>query len=153
MKFWMPSTGISWRAAMRWATASRRAVPDTDPEADRRFDLAFEELMALARAHFAAEEALLAARGFDGLDSLRNEVEEFDFLAAEIVTTRTSTGRNCKPSSASGGPGMSPAPPASIGPAWKARRRPERGSAGIIRAWMHCSTASNCKPATRRALP
>ncbi|MBL8479695.1 MAG: hemerythrin domain-containing protein [Sterolibacteriaceae bacterium] len=60
--------------------------PDTDPEADRRFDLAFEELMALARAHFAAEEALLAARGFAGLDSLRNEFEEFNFLAAEIVT-------------------------------------------------------------------
>jgi hemerythrin-like metal-binding protein len=61
--------------------------PDTDPEADRRFDLAFKELMALARAHFTAEEALLSARDFDGLDALRNEVEEFDFLAAEIATT------------------------------------------------------------------
>jgi hemerythrin len=38
------------------------AEPDTDAEADRRFDKAFEELMALARAHFAAEEALLAAQ-------------------------------------------------------------------------------------------
>lgn len=63
------------------------AAPGTDPEADRRFDLAFKELMALARAHFAAEEALLAERGFVGLDALRNEVEEFDFLAAEIITT------------------------------------------------------------------
>jgi phospholipase/carboxylesterase len=89
------------------------AAPDTDPEADRRFDQAFEELMALARAHFAAEEALFAARGFAG-STLRNEVEEFDYLAAEIVTTRISTGRSCKPSSASGGPAMSPAPPASI---------------------------------------
>lgn len=60
--------------------------PDTDPEADRRFDQAFKELMELARAHFAAEEALLEAGGFAGLDALRNEVEEFDFLAAEIVT-------------------------------------------------------------------
>ena len=43
--------------------------------------------MALARAHFVAEEALLSARGFTGLDDLRNEVEEFDYLANEIVTT------------------------------------------------------------------
>ncbi|MBI5109082.1 MAG: hemerythrin domain-containing protein [Rhodocyclales bacterium] len=63
------------------------ATPDTDPEADRRFDLAFAELMALARAHFAAEEALLAARNFAGLDDLRNEAEEFAYLAADIVTT------------------------------------------------------------------
>lgn len=61
--------------------------PDTDPQADRRFDLAFKDLMALAREHFAAEEALLSTRGFDGLDALRNEVEEFDYLAAEIITT------------------------------------------------------------------
>jgi hemerythrin-like metal-binding protein len=61
--------------------------PDSDPEADRRFDLAFKELMALARAHFAAEDALLSARGYAGLDGLRNEVEEFDYLAAQIVTT------------------------------------------------------------------
>lgn len=59
---------------------------DTDPEADRRFDLAFKELMALAHEHFAAEETLLAARGFAGLDVLRNEVEEFDYLAVAIVT-------------------------------------------------------------------
>ena len=63
------------------------AEPDTDAEADRRFDQAFEELMALARAHFIAEEALLAANGYVELDALRNEVEEFDYLADEIVTT------------------------------------------------------------------
>ena len=61
-----------------------------DPEVpghEQRFDRAFDELMALARAHFIAEEALLEARGFDGLDALRNEREEFDYLAAQIVTT------------------------------------------------------------------
>lgn len=63
------------------------APPDTDPAADRRFDQAFAELMALARAHFATEESLLAAHGYTELDALRNEVEEFDFLADEIVTT------------------------------------------------------------------
>ncbi len=69
------------------ALADCLAAPETDPEADRRFDQAFQELMALARAHFAAEETLLSARGFAGLDALRYEVEEFDFLATEIVTT------------------------------------------------------------------
>ena len=34
--------------------------PDTDPEADRRFDLAFKELMALARAHFTASTGGIA---------------------------------------------------------------------------------------------
>lgn len=63
------------------------ATPDTDPEADRRFDQAFAELMALARAHFAAEDALLAARAYAGLEDLRNEAGEFAYLAAEIVTT------------------------------------------------------------------
>jgi pimeloyl-ACP methyl ester carboxylesterase len=38
------------------------AAPDTDVEADRRFDRALAALMTLARAHFAAEEALLAAQ-------------------------------------------------------------------------------------------
>ena len=47
------------------------AEPETDAEADRRFDQAFEELMALARAHFVAEEAQLAARGYAELDALR----------------------------------------------------------------------------------
>jgi len=53
------------------ALGDRLAAPDTDAEADRRFDRAFEELMALARAHFAAEEALLAARGYAGVGLLK----------------------------------------------------------------------------------
>lgn len=63
------------------------AAPDTDPEADRRFDRALDELMALAREHFTAEEALLAARDFAGLDDVRDEAGEFEYLAAEIITT------------------------------------------------------------------
>lgn len=62
-------------------------VAADDADADQRFGKAFDELMALAREHFAAEEALLAARGYAGLDAHRNEREEFDYLAAEIVTT------------------------------------------------------------------
>ncbi|MBU0751694.1 MAG: hemerythrin family protein [Gammaproteobacteria bacterium] len=56
-------------------------------EADRKFRKVFDELMALSREHFAAEEALLAASGYPMLDEHRNERDEFDYLAAEIITT------------------------------------------------------------------
>lgn len=52
-----------------------------------RFDQLFAALMASAREHFAAEEALLAEHGYPGLDDHRSEQEEFEFLAAEIITT------------------------------------------------------------------
>lgn len=51
------------------------------------FDRCFAALMASARTHFATEEALLAARGYPDLDAHRSEREEYEFLAAEIVTT------------------------------------------------------------------
>jgi hemerythrin-like metal-binding protein len=51
-----------------------------------RFDRAFEELTALAREHFAAEEALLARHGYPGIEDYRDERDEFDYLLAEIVT-------------------------------------------------------------------
>ena len=56
-------------------------------EGDRKFRKIFDELMALSREHFATEEALLAASGYPMLDEHRNEREEFDYLAAEIITT------------------------------------------------------------------
>lgn len=58
-----------------------------DPRGGDRFGAIHEELMALSRAHFAAEEALLAGAGYPELEAHRHEREEFDFLAAEIVTT------------------------------------------------------------------
>ena len=54
---------------------------------DRRFDETFQELTALAREHFAAEEALLTQCGYPELDDYRSEREEFDYLSAEIITT------------------------------------------------------------------
>lgn len=54
---------------------------------DRRFDETFQELMALAREHFAAEEALLVRCGYPELEDYRSEREEFDYLSAEIITT------------------------------------------------------------------
>jgi hemerythrin len=57
------------------------------PEGDRKFDEIFEELMALAREHFAAEEALLTRCGYPELEDYQSEREEFDYLSAEIITT------------------------------------------------------------------
>jgi hemerythrin-like metal-binding protein len=56
-------------------------------EGERRFDETFQELMALAREHFAAEEALLVRCGYAELEDYRSEREEFDYLSAEIITT------------------------------------------------------------------
>jgi hemerythrin len=47
----------------------------------------FAELMASAREHFSTEEALLADHGYPELDDHRSEQEDFEFLAAEIITT------------------------------------------------------------------
>jgi hemerythrin-like metal-binding protein len=52
-----------------------------------KFDQLFAELMASAREHFSTEEVLLAGHGYPELDDHRSEQEEFEFLAAEIITT------------------------------------------------------------------
>lgn len=62
-------------------------LSDDSPEGDRKFRQTFDELMAFAREHFAAEEALLAGCGYPLLDELKDEYDEFGYLADEIVTT------------------------------------------------------------------
>ena len=57
-----------------------------DAANDRGFDESFQELMAIAREHFAAEEALLLRCGYPELDDYRSEREEFEYLSAEIAT-------------------------------------------------------------------
>lgn len=52
----------------------------------REFKQLFAELTTSARAHFATEEKLLADIGYPGLDDHRSEQEEFEHLAAEILT-------------------------------------------------------------------
>lgn len=61
-------------------------IAGTGPDSGSAFGKVFAELMALSREHFAAEEALLARGGYPELEELRHEREEFDYLAAEIVT-------------------------------------------------------------------
>jgi hemerythrin-like metal-binding protein len=60
---------------------------DTRPESDLKFQEVFAELAALARAHFASEEDLLARGACPALDEHLNERDEFDYLAADIATT------------------------------------------------------------------
>ncbi len=62
-------------------------VADDGDEGDQSFLKAFNELMAFAHEHFAAEEALLVSRGYPDLEDHINERDEFDYLATEIITT------------------------------------------------------------------
>lgn len=62
-------------------------APDGDQDQGMEFNNSFNELMALAREHFATEEALLAACGYPELEELKDEYGEFEYLAADIVTT------------------------------------------------------------------
>jgi hemerythrin len=56
-------------------------------EAGSGFDEAFERLKTLVREHLDAEATLLAALGDPDADDLRTERDEFEHLAAEILTT------------------------------------------------------------------
>lgn len=62
-------------------------VVDTSPESDLKFEELFNELTALAREHFADEADLLARCACPTLDEHRNEIDEFEYLAADIATT------------------------------------------------------------------
>lgn len=64
------------------------AVDDGDGSNDPEFKAAFERMMALARQHFAAEEALLVAGAYPGLEDYRCELEEYEYLSADIATTK-----------------------------------------------------------------
>jgi len=55
--------------------------------ADPEFRQVFEQTMALAQQHFAAEEALLVAHAYPEIEDYRCEIEEYEYLAAEIATT------------------------------------------------------------------
>lgn len=54
--------------------------------ADPEFMESYDRLTALAREHFAAEEARLVAGAHPGLEDYRHACEEYDYLAAEIAT-------------------------------------------------------------------
>lgn len=75
------------REILAQCNALADCLADDCEEANQGFHKTFNDLMASAREHFATEEALLAKHGYPDLEDLRNERDEFDYLAAEIVTT------------------------------------------------------------------
>jgi hemerythrin len=75
------------RNLLEHCNALADCLAEAGPEGERKFRQLFEELMTLSREHFAAEEALLARGGYPDLEAHRNERDEFDYLAAEIITT------------------------------------------------------------------
>lgn len=56
-------------------------------KANEQFPGILAGLMASVREHFASERALLAGNGYPMLDEHEHESEEFEFLAAEIIST------------------------------------------------------------------
>lgn len=57
-------------------------------ENNRMFDEMLDSLLAHAHQHFAWEEAVLEIGNSPELDRHRCEQEEFNFLTAEIITTK-----------------------------------------------------------------
>ena len=62
-------------------------VAGTGQESDRQFQQIFGDLMARAREHFASEEDVLVRCAYPMLEEHRNERDEFEYLAADIITT------------------------------------------------------------------
>lgn len=62
-------------------------LTDADQDCDQKFHNVFNELMSQARAHFSTEEALLTEWGYPLLEEHQNEHDEFEYLAADIMTT------------------------------------------------------------------
>ncbi len=56
-------------------------------KANEQFPGILAGLMTSVREHFSSERALLAGNGYPMLDEHEHESEEFEFLAAEIIST------------------------------------------------------------------
>jgi hemerythrin-like metal-binding protein len=75
------------RAILARCNALADCLADASEECDRQFQKIFDELKALAREHFATEEALLLRNAYPLIEEHRHEQEEFDYLESEIITT------------------------------------------------------------------
>jgi hemerythrin-like metal-binding protein len=62
------------------------AADGGNSSADPEFRESYNRLIALAREHFAAEEAQLVAGAHPDLEDYRHACEEYSYLAAEIAT-------------------------------------------------------------------
>lgn len=62
-------------------------IAEPGPENEQEFQRIFKELMAHSREHFSTEERLLARCACPMLEEHQNELDEFNYLANEIITT------------------------------------------------------------------
>lgn len=58
-----------------------------DEAGEARFSAMLDQLLGSVRAHFATEHEQLSRHGYPELDEHAHESEEFEFLAAEILST------------------------------------------------------------------
>jgi hemerythrin-like metal-binding protein len=62
-------------------------LAETGEAGDGKFLDILDQLMASVRAHFATEQEQLARNSYPKLDDHVSEGEEFEYLAAEIIST------------------------------------------------------------------
>lgn len=62
-------------------------IADAGPQSDLKFQKIFNELMTQSSEHFSMEETLLARCAYPMLEEHQNELDEFNYLANEIITT------------------------------------------------------------------
>ena len=91
---WEPSHGVGnelldqqHRTLAAHCNALADGLADTSPEGQTRFRQLFAELMTCAREHFATEAVELAAAGGQLVEATQQDQAEFEYLAAEIITT------------------------------------------------------------------
>ena len=76
-----------YRSILARCNAMANCLDQGGIESNRIFDEMLVSLLAHARQHFAWEEAMLEIGDSPELEDHRCEQEEFNFLAAEIITT------------------------------------------------------------------
>jgi hemerythrin-like metal-binding protein len=75
------------KAILAQCNALGDCTANSGHDAEQRFRANFNELLTSAREHFLTEEALLRSTGCPELDEHKEVQEEFEYLAADIITT------------------------------------------------------------------
>jgi hemerythrin len=75
------------QAILAQCNALADCMADAGPQSDQNFQATFNAVMTQAAEHFSTEEALLTQCGYPLLEEHKNEHDEFDYLANEIITT------------------------------------------------------------------
>ena len=75
------------RAILAQCNTLADCLADAGADSEQKFHNTFQALMAQAGEHFSSEETLLTQCGYPLLEEHRDEHDEFDYLAADIITT------------------------------------------------------------------